>query len=255
MRSRGHLPATNDPGELLDGLLRFFGVASFEALRAREQTILGFRVTPGSKVDEGALWAWLREGEREAERIETGPFDSAGFGSALESIRRHTIEPPDESFPAIKELCAQVGVAFVVTREYPKSGANGVARWLTPTKAMIQLSTHRRWADVFWFSLFHESHHVLQGSRKTAFVNGIRTDESPEEKLADAFAADTLIPREEWAGFVGTAIDRPAVVRFAQRLGIAPGIVVGRLQHERIIGFNHMNELRARFVWSDQTAT
>ena len=37
------------------------------------------------------------------------------------------------------------------------------------------------------------------------------------------------------------------VPAFAERLGIAPAIVVGRLQHDGLLPFSHGNKLRRRF--------
>jgi HTH-type transcriptional regulator / antitoxin HigA len=37
------------------------------------------------------------------------------------------------------------------------------------------------------------------------------------------------------------------IQRFADKLGIAPGIVVGRLQHEKLVRFSHLNALKRHF--------
>jgi HTH-type transcriptional regulator/antitoxin HigA len=151
----------------------------------------------------------------------------------------------------MRELCANAGVAFVVVKQFPKSGANGVVRWLSADKAMIQLSTRRAWTDIFWFTFFHEAKHVLDRQKKHAFVNGINDD--PKTKAdADRFAQDILVPPNEWAAFVASGTwSRLDVKDLAQRVGIHPGIVVGRLQHEHLIQHNSLNDLRSRFVWRD----
>jgi len=41
------------------------------------------------------------------------------------------------------------------------------------------------------------------------------------------------------------------VVAFANTLGIAPGIVVGRLQHESRWPFSRGNDLKQRFVFTE----
>jgi len=42
---------------------------------------------------------------------------------------------------------------------------------------------------------------------------------------------------------------------FARKLGIAPGIVVGRLQHERIVTFKQFNGLKRKVQFSEQPAS
>ena len=54
----------------------FFGVANVSAYR-KTTDVLGFRISDSAKLSPGALAAWLRKGELEAQKIETSPFDSA----------------------------------------------------------------------------------------------------------------------------------------------------------------------------------
>jgi addiction module HigA family antidote len=251
LRARDYIPRTRDKRETVAAFLKFFGVASFPALRERQEALLQYRITPKSKVSLGALWAWLQVGDIEAGEIDTAPYNERRFVDALGEIRGFTGEQAEVFFPRMRDLCASAGVAFVVIKEFPKSGANGVARWISTDKAMIQLSTRRRWTDIFWFSFYHEANHVLHRQKKRAFVNGIN-DDPDAEAGADRFAADWLIPPDEWAGFVASRAWSPLRVReFAQRVGIHPGIVVGRLQHEGLVTYAKLNELRSRFVWSD----
>jgi len=259
LRGRGYILKSRDKRQTVSALLKFFGVASFPALRQRQEAFIQYRITPKSKVSEGALWAWLQAGDIEAGEINTAPYNERRFLDALGEIRGLTAERVEVFLPRMRKLCASAGVAFVVIKEFPKSGANGVARWVSADKAMIQLSTKRRWTDIFWFSFYHEAKHVLDRERKRTFVDewdrqplkGIN-DDPDAEATADRFAADMLIPPDKWAGFVASRAWSPLRVReFAELLGIHPGIVVGRLQHEGLIPYAKLNELRSRFVWSD----
>jgi len=254
LQTRGYIPRTRDRQEMLTALLKFFGVASFAALRQRQRQeafLQSYRITPKSRVSEGALWAWLRDGAIQAREAETAPYSQSRFLAVLGEIRSLTTEGASV-LPRVRELCASAGVAFVVVKQFPKSGANGVVRWLSAEKAMIQLSTRRAWTDIFWFTLFHEAKHVLDRQKKHAFVNGINDDAQAEDE-ADKFAQDMLVPPGEWAAFVASGTwSRLDVRNLAERVGIHPGIVVGRLQHEHLIPYNSgLNDLRSRFVWRD----
>jgi addiction module HigA family antidote len=251
LRARGYIPRGRDKRDTVVALLKFFGVASFPALRQRQEAFIQYRITPKSKVSEGALWAWLRVGAIQARQIQTAPYNQSRFLNALSDIRCLTTERAQVFFPRMIELCASAGVAFVVVKQFPKSGANGVVRWLSTDKAMIQLSTKRGWTDIFWFTFFHEAKHVLGRQKRRAFVNGIN-DDPDAEAAADRFAEDQLIPPDEWAAFLESeAWSHPGVTDLAQRVGIHPGVVVGRLQHEELIPHSGLNELRSRFVWPD----
>jgi len=249
MERRGWIEKYPEKIDRVRALLRFLGVASFAAW---QQTLLGFRITPGASISRGALAVWLRKGELDGRQVETAPYDKARFRQALWSIRELTTEPSNIFVPRVQELCAAAGVAVVFTPELGRSGAHGSARWLTQDSALIQLSLRYKTNDHLWFSFFHEACHVLRHRVRETHIDGIDGNE-PAEAEANRFASDLLIPAEAWAAFLeGNDRSRSAVVRFAEEVGIAPGIVVGRLQHEQLIPWgSNLNALKVRFRWSD----
>jgi HTH-type transcriptional regulator/antitoxin HigA len=247
---RGKLEATGDLGELRDRVLGFFGVAtrqSWDALwRAPE---VAFRRSKAFEADPYATAAWLRIGELEAAKVEAEPFDRGRFVEALGNIRGMMVLAPEQWDPEMKRLAATAGVVVVIYPEIKKSRINGAARWLSPTKALIQLSLRYRWEDIFWFSFFHEAGHILLHGKRETFIDDDQA-KSAQEDEANEFAASLLIPRQHerelWR--VRTLTDAQ---RLASQLGIPPGIVVGRLQREGILEYRIGNGLRQRFVWSD----
>jgi HTH-type transcriptional regulator / antitoxin HigA len=60
-----------------------------------------------------------------------------------------------------------------------------------------------------------------------------------------------LINPTEWHRFVASNSYRAkaGIQEFAQKVGIAPGIVVGRLQHEKRLPFDHCNDLKRHLEW------
>jgi HTH-type transcriptional regulator/antitoxin HigA len=74
-------------------------------------------------------------------------------------------------------------------------------------------------------------------------------DWSQEEHEANRFAEEWLIPAEA-AHELPQLKSKDAVRQFARRIGIHPGIVVGRLQHEKFIDPSWMNDLRATIALS-----
>ena len=217
----------------------------------RSELAVAFRITARTSVDPWALAAWLQQGEWQAiERrlaehsnlAET--FEPALFEKNLRRIRRLT---DSEAFwPEIRSLCAQAGVHLEYVPHIPRSGANGLTRWLDDGRPLIQLSLLRKRADIFWFTFFHEAAHVLDGYRAEAAINldGVRRAD-PAERAADQFAANLLIPPDHWREFTGNSpITATAITSFADRVGIHPGIVVGRLQHEKKISRSAHNDLR-----------
>ena len=234
--------------ELLDQLrevLRFFGIASPQQWEA---VAVAFRQSQAFAANEMAVAAWLRQGERLAQAIDCAPFDAARFRQALQAARALSHEAPEQGFERLPALCAPAGVAVVILPELPQTRLCGAARWLTPTKALIQLSTRYKRDDQFWFSFFHEAGHILLHNKRDAYLDEEEREHTEKEDQANRFAADTLIPPDILRAFLqrrrGGNISTAEVEQFATELGIAPGIVVGRLQREKKIPPSHLNGLK-----------
>jgi len=246
--NRGAIEEHSGRVELLEDVLCFFGVATVDAwcqIWLAPQHSL--RKSPAFEAKPGAMATWLRLGELDAQAIECQPFDKSTFREALTQIRTLTTEPPETFVSGMKELCAGAGVAIVLIPEIRGAPASGATRWLTPHKAMIQLSLRYKTDDQFWFSFFHEAGHVLYDGKKETFVDDGRGDDQREAR-ANRFAANHLIPTDCVCEFPRLRT-WAAVEFFAREIGIAPGIVVGRLQREGILRHNQLNGLKRRFEW------
>jgi len=238
----------------VDELLNFFGVTSektWSDVYSVPQS--AYRISTSFEVDELALAVWLRQGELEAMEIECNPYNRDTFTRVLNEIRKQTVHPPEMYQEKVKELCATAGVATVFIPELPNTKVSGATRWLSPHKALIQLSLRYKADDHLWFTFFHEAGHILRHGKKEVFVDGIDRGTKEPGKLeeeADRFASSFLIPDEQYKAFI-TAEDFSCskVRRFAEELEIAPGIVVGRLQHDGYLAFNECNSLKQRLRW------
>ena len=250
IEKRGWIDRYREKPDKVGALLAFLGFASFDAWNKHSvEPVLGFRISENSKVSAGALAAWLRKGEIDGRDIDTAEYDAKAFRDAITQIRAMTSDDPADFASAMQRLCADAGVVVVFIPELPKSGANGVARWLTPRKGLIQMSLKWKWSDIFWFSFFHECCHILRHKVREVYIDGIDNG-SDEESAANEFAADLLIPPDEWKSFVGTQrYDETSVVDFAAQIEIDTGIVVGRMQREKLIGYNVLTNLKTRYQW------
>ncbi len=110
------------------------------------------------------------------------------------------------------------------------------------------LTIRGKWADIFWFSLFHEIGHILLHSRQGVILEN--NGRHQIEKEADDFASNTLIPHDACTRFVSKgSFYKNDIADFANTIGISTGIVVGRLQHEKMIKPEWANDLRVRYEW------
>ncbi len=233
----------------LQEVLNYFGVASPECWR---ELWLGaqvaYRTSQAFESDPGAVSAWLRKGELTSREIACKPYDELTFRNALQRVRSITVKPPEEFQDEVVRICAEAGVAVAFVPGLPKMCASGATWWMTPTKAVILLSLRYKSDDHLWFSFFHEAGHILLHGKKDVFIEDNHASDKEDE--ANRFASEFLIPSCKLKAFISTSrISKDAIRCFAEELGISPGIIVGRLQHEGIIPLNHCNELKTRLVW------
>lgn len=247
----GFMKHAADKMERARELLRFFRIDDLRRLPALEPA--AYRTSRTRSASPEALASWLRIGEIEARRVETRAFDHPRFRRILRQTRQMTRRRPEEFEGELRSRCADCGVALVIFPQLTKTYANGATRWLSSSKVLLQLSIRYKYSDIFWFSFYHEAGHILlHGKRKSfADVRGMKSDKL--EQQADTFAADMLIPPKEYRAFLerGNPPSEGAVKAFAEQLGIGPGIVVGRLQHDQIIARHQMLHLRPKLEWAE----
>lgn len=242
--------------QMVAELVEFFGIAT-----PREWTnvwggtrlpAVAFRQSKSYEVDQFALSAWLRFGEVQAQRMDCAEYDKDVFRQSLVEARQLTIEEPEVFQPALIDLCCKAGVALVFTPDLPKTRVHAAVRWLGPRRALIQLGLRYKTDDQLWFSFFHEAAHIVRHGKKLEFLetNGL-SDEAEVE--ADNAAADMLVPASAYRDFAATRSFSKAGIRsFAESVGVAPGIVVGRLQHDGCLPYDHCNDLKRHLEWAER---
>ena len=245
--------AIGEPSSDVDAvskLLFFFGVASLDSWQNKYGTAnIAYRHSPSFKSDTPALVTWLRLGEVRAMREECADYNQFNFRQALKQIRQLTRMPIAKALKEARKLCNRSGVALATIKPLPNTALSGAAWWLSARKAVIQLSARHLIDDQLWFSLFH--------SKKDVYIN-VNVNNKKITKLdgeADKWATDFLIPRHDWREFIKSSRFSASIIQqFAEEQGIAPGIIVGRLQYERRIPWkSRLNRLKVRLQWTDNT--
>jgi HTH-type transcriptional regulator/antitoxin HigA len=113
---------------------------------------------------------------------------------------------------------------------------------------VISLSLRQKSNDHFWFTFFHEAGHIILHSKKT--IIDIESCDKQIEKEADHFAMELLYQGkahyENFKKSINRKISKEEIIKFAEELNIHPGIPVGALQHDKIIPFDTLNELKTK---------
>lgn len=237
--------------KLVHDLLKFFRVASPDEWRACYASMeLCFRRAHKNNAELGSITLWLRMGEIEAEKLELPTYNKIRFEKALCDIRELTVLPPEKFEPKLRQLCNDAGVCLIMVSSVAGARVSGVARWLNPHRPLIQLSLYGKTNDKFWFNFFHEAAHILlhEEEKKAIYLDEAAESlsDSPEEIEANSWAKKYLIPVEFEVDFKAARTEK-RVTELASKIGIHPGILVGRLQYEKYINQYYLNELKVSY--------
>jgi addiction module HigA family antidote len=251
MRKFGWLPDTKEKHILVDSLLKFFGVASpdeWERIYIVEEVSVAFRLSLAHTQSPHAISVWLRKGEIQAREIDIAEFDKKKFKDSLAEIKELAFLMPHDYTQQLQSICAKCGVAVVFTQNLQKAPISGAARWFH-NKPIIQLSGRFKTNDHFWFTFLHEAAHIILHGKKDIFIEnvaGTKTDRTKEEE-ADTFAAKVLIEEKDWKEIKNKLpMMTKEVEQFASKIRVAPGIIIGRLQHEDLVSKAFGNDLKTK---------
>lgn len=245
---RGACKQTTNPAEMKEELLRFFAVSGESQYRRTYESVLegAARVGFSQKWNSGAFSAWLRLGEIAASKIETRAFSYEKLKNAIQEVRSSVNDSPDKVWGKLQAILSDAGVAAVVIPELKGTHAYGFSRFITPDKAIVQLSLKGGRVGTFWFNLFHELCHLLKHGKKKVFVNlNEQTSDKyadskcdKEEKEANKFSRDILISPMDWKYFMSRGnFSIESIRNFAEYLKIPMDIILGRLQKDKIIHY------------------
>ena len=138
---RGCFSKPESDADCASKLLTFFGVASPDAWKAHYSNAnVAYRHSPSFQSDEKVLATWLRLGAIEAEQQDCVPYSKNQFMEVAQSIRNLTRKPFDIALKQAKKLCNEAGVALVLVRPFKRMALSGAAWWLSPRRAVVQLT-------------------------------------------------------------------------------------------------------------------
>lgn len=242
MAKFGWVPEARESKEKVINLRKYFEVVELSLLENTQITRIACRRLAITEKGDFALMAWAQKAKLEARNIQTAPINIKGLINAIPKIREMTVMKPKDFCPKIKSLLADCGIALIFLPHLKGSFLQG-ASFMDGGKIVVGLTARGKDADKFWFSLFHELAHIILGH--IGQVNGTTED---DELGADAWARDTLIPMEVFDDFRDKSnYSATSICKFAKQQGIAPGIVVGRLQNEGCIKHSMLNDLKEHY--------
>ncbi|MBM3404066.1 MAG: HigA family addiction module antidote protein [Bacteroidetes bacterium] len=243
MINKGWLPRVSTIQEKTMEMLAFFGFSSHKAWEDyyfKQQLKVAFRISLAQTKEPYAISAWLRKGELQATSLDANDYSEKKFKEALPQIKSIMANHPNGFFNQLQNICLEAGVKVICTPCIDRAPINGSTRWLNDTP-FIQLTGRYKRNDIFWFTFFHESGHILLHGKKDIFLENLDYSDKDmrKEQEADEFAIKwTLTENEETEILSAAPLREIDISAFAKQFNTHPAIIIGRLQHKRHIPFS-----------------
>lgn len=168
-------------------------------------------------------------------RVQAPAYDKKKFQQAVQYALTLTTKHK-EFLPLLKEAFEEAGVIFVVLPNMKNSGINGATKKVGHN-VMLMVNDRRAYSDTFWFTLFHEIGHIINGDYGITFS----CQREGQEDAADMYAQNMLIPAEQYEQFVKNGMyTEQAIRQFANEISRDPGIVLGRLQNDGKVAYSNI---------------
>ncbi len=238
LRKRGIIPTGADLDAEESAVCDLLEIASIT-----EQPMLEFaarRSVEDAPISPPQL-AWIACVRHESRR-RSSVIPEVGDVAALatETVRR--LRDPG-ALATLPELFSDNGIRLVYVQAFNSGKIDGGAYIDDVGVPVIGLSGRIQRLDSIVFTLLHELAHLHLGH----LDNGITLDtdvcaaaENETERSADRQAVRWALP--EQIGLTAP-ISKRAVVARAEAMGVHPALIVGRLQHQRILPWTHMRDL------------
>lgn len=231
-------------------LKEFLGVSNLsDARKVYSELSPSFRRSSKYSFDELSAICWFRRAENIINERQPKKYNRDNLVNAIPEIKKSMSKKLESEYPKIVKILEYCGIYLVVEKPLSRTPVFGAVKKYTNGRVLLLMTLRYNRADIFWFTLFHELYHVLSLKKRESFIVDYEGD-SDEEKLADNYAAEEILNRKDYDSFVSKCdFRRERIIDFAQRKGVIPGIVVGRLRRDGNIRESNHSDLIDRISY------
>lgn len=214
-----------------------------------------FRMADNQTIDPYVMGAWLRICQIRTKAIEDFEFDLDDVEKLIAELKMIMRNDRDDLQKELSETMMRYGIDFSVVRNFRGAPVHGYISQKDHGRYQMALTIRGSYADIFWFSIFHELGHIVNGdvSKTSKFIDVLNCEHADIECEADRFAQNALINADDYCKFLANGdFSIESIKRFATKQNIMPYMVIGRLQKEKIIPYSWFSEYKPRYKWANR---
>ena len=211
---------------------------------------IAFRKSKTIETNLYVLYVWIRICELNAEKSKIeNEYNEEKLKANISNIKKCMFLEVNEAIRELTRIFAECGIVFQVVKNFTGAPVQGFIK-KSDNKIILSMTIRGAFADIFWFTLFHEIGHLLNGDIGNSNFIDFTNSKSDMENLADEYARNTLINEDEFNNFIKrqnlTELD---IIKFANQQNVQPFIVVGRIQKEKN-NFRIFTRLKKKYKWN-----
>jgi HTH-type transcriptional regulator/antitoxin HigA len=238
---RGYLVTSEKIEDLEAKVCELLGIRSINENFSLEAS---FRLAKHTTADYPSIIAWLKIIEQKSRETEAPRYLAEALKIALPEIT--ALSKSVGGCAEVAKKLQKTGVKLVFEPPFKGTHIDGAVIYVKGAP-VIGMTIRLDRIDNFWFTLIHELGHIIL-NHKTGFVDINVTDktDAPDEIKANEWAAGKLLSNDEYNKFVIRTkpyFARRTIIEFADKVGVHPGIVLGRLQRDRLIPWKNLRDL------------
>ncbi|QLE54905.1 HigA family addiction module antitoxin [Nostoc sp. TCL26-01] len=236
----GWIKKTDSIDSLEQQICNFFSIHSLDEI---PKLSVNFRCSEHRKPEDISRIVWVKRVENLAKQQKIRSFDRTKLENAIPEIL--ACAEKVENIVLIPKLLGDLGVHFVIVPHLSKTYLDGAALYLE-SNPVIALTLRYDRIDSFWFTLLHELAHIFLGHKGSYLDNLDALEENEEEIEANQKAAEWLIHPQPYQDFIirsKKVFSRKAIEEFAQTQSRHPGIILGRLQYDKLVPHKNLRVL------------
>lgn len=212
-------------------------------------TAVAFRKSQTIETNLYVLYVWLRICEIIAEKSNVeNEYNEEKLRANIDNIKDCMFLEVNEAMNELTKIFAECGIVFQVVENFTGAPVQGFIK-KSNNRIILSMTIRGAFADIFWFTLFHEIGHLLNGDIGNSNFIDFTNAKSNMEDLADEFAREALIAQEDFDNFIiRQNLTEMDVINFAKQQKVQPFIVAGRIQKEKN-NFRIFSNLKVKYKW------
>ncbi len=215
-----------------------------------------YRLATSADTDLHVLFTWLMMCDLINEEYKIGKkLDVEKLRRKIPLIKELMFEHATNIQLRLRTIFAECGIKFSIVRHFRGAPVQGVIKKDDDGSLSLIITNRHKFADIFWFTLFHEIGHILNGDVVNQLID-YEFEENEVEEKANEFASNTLVELDKYNQFVNSGdYSLNPINKFCTAVGIPNFILIGRLQKEGYLKYHHYPAEKIKYEIEDLEAS